>query len=42
MALIGGSLFAAAGAIFGGMILTRGIASPIGAGRYPLRPHRRG
>jgi methyl-accepting chemotaxis protein len=30
MALIGGSLFAAAGAIFGGFILTRGIATPLG------------
>ena len=30
MALIGGSLFAAAGAIFGGMVLTRGIATPLG------------
>jgi methyl-accepting chemotaxis protein len=30
MALIGGSLLAAGGAIFGGFILTRGIANPIG------------
>jgi methyl-accepting chemotaxis protein len=30
MVLIGGSLFAAGGAIFGGIVLTRGIATPLG------------